>query len=101
MEDPHRVHGNVQASCDFCHDALDNGHYLSVNPFGDPDKTWDLEALGIPLVQGSFTCVSCHDPHEAGVLEHEIASKGSDNSKRLRLGGGNTMMICRGCHADR
>jgi hypothetical protein len=55
---------NVQASCDFCHDALGNGHYLSVNPFGDPDKTWDLEALGIPLIKGRFTCVSCHDPHD-------------------------------------
>jgi hypothetical protein len=58
------LNSNVQASCDFCHDALGNGHYLAVNPFGDPDKTWDFEALGIPLIQGRFTCVSCHDPHD-------------------------------------
>lgn len=55
---------NVQASCDFCHGALADGHYLSVNPFGDPDKTWDFEALGIPLINGRFTCISCHDPHD-------------------------------------
>lgn len=59
------LNANVQASCDFCHGALDNGHYLAVNPFGDPDKTFDLEALGIPLIQGRFTCVSCHDPHDS------------------------------------
>lgn len=55
---------NVQSSCDFCHDTLGDGHYLAVNPFGDPDKTWDIEALGIPLIEGRFTCISCHDPHD-------------------------------------
>ena len=58
------LNANVQASCDFCHDTLGDGHYLAVNPFGDPDKTWDFETLGIPLIQGRFTCISFHDPHD-------------------------------------
>ncbi len=54
---------NVQASCDFCHGALDNAHFLSVNPFADPDVTWRFDKVGIPLLNGRFTCISCHDPH--------------------------------------
>jgi len=56
---------DVQASCDFCHGFLESGHYLSVNPFSDPDLVWDPETDGIPLLSGRFTCVSCHDPHAA------------------------------------
>jgi len=56
---------NVQERCNFCHGALDNGHFLSVNPFADPDVTWRFEKMGIPLLGGRFTCISCHDPHSA------------------------------------
>ncbi len=54
---------NVQASCNFCHGALDNAHFLSVNPFVDLDENWDFKEMGIPLLNGRFSCISCHDPH--------------------------------------
>jgi hypothetical protein len=54
---------NVQASCNFCHSALDNAHFLSVNPFADPEVTWRFDKVGIPLINGRFSCISCHDPH--------------------------------------
>ncbi len=54
---------NVQARCNFCHGALDNAHFLAVNPFADPDVTWRFDKVGIPLLAGRFTCISCHDPH--------------------------------------
>ena len=54
---------NVQDRCNFCHGALDNGHFLAVNPFADPNVTWRFERMGIPLLGGRFTCISCHDPH--------------------------------------
>ena len=52
---------DIQNRCNFCHDTLDEGHYLAVNPFSDPDlKNRDTD---IPLFMGRFTCISCHDPH--------------------------------------
>jgi len=54
---------NVQATCNFCHSAVDNQHYLSVNPFSDEYIMTELLQASIPLLNGHFTCVSCHDPH--------------------------------------
>ena len=57
------LNSNVQAGCDFCHGALNKGHFLSVNPFADQDVTWRFDKVGIPMLNGRFTCISCHDPH--------------------------------------
>lgn len=53
---------DIQNRCNFCHDTLYGGHYLTVNPF--PDLADDFRNdLDIPLFQNRFTCISCHDPH--------------------------------------
>ncbi len=57
------VNAAVQLACNFCHGALDDAHYLSLNPFSDPCVTWRPGRFAIPMLDGKFTCVSCHDPH--------------------------------------
>jgi len=54
---------DVQATCNFCHNALDNRHYLAVNPFSDEYILSEMMEADIPLLNGQFTCVSCHNPH--------------------------------------
>lgn len=54
---------DVQATCNFCHDVLKNRHFLSVNPFSDEYILSEMMEVDIPLLNGEFTCVSCHDPH--------------------------------------
>ncbi|MDT8395385.1 MAG: hypothetical protein RRA32_02910 [bacterium] len=55
------LRSDIQNRCNFCHDTLDQGHYLAVNPFSDP--AFSGGDLKIPLLAGRFTCISCHDPH--------------------------------------
>lgn len=57
------VSAAVQAACNFCHDALENRHYLALNPFNDEYLSFDISALDIPRPGGGFSCISCHDPH--------------------------------------
>jgi hypothetical protein len=49
--------------CDFCHAATKGAHYLLVNPFADPNLTEEIAKAGVPLIEGEFTCVTCHNPH--------------------------------------
>jgi hypothetical protein len=55
------LRSDIQNRCNFCHDTLDQGHYLALNPFSDSAFTGGN--LDIPLLSGRFTCISCHDPH--------------------------------------
>jgi hypothetical protein len=52
---------DIQNRCNFCHNTLREGHYLSLNPFSDPGAA--PQDMDIPLFMGRFTCISCHDPH--------------------------------------
>ncbi len=56
---------NLMATCNFCHSALENMHYLDVNPFSDEYILKETFEAKIPLLNGRFTCISCHDPHSA------------------------------------
>jgi predicted CXXCH cytochrome family protein len=49
--------------CDFCHAATKGAHYLLVNPFADPTLKGEIAKTKLPLMNGQYTCVSCHDPH--------------------------------------
>ncbi len=60
--------------CDFCHAATTDKHYLLVNPFADPGLPEDVKQAKLPLFQGDYTCVSCHNPH-GGTGEEKFLRK--------------------------
>lgn len=57
------LHSNPSHVCNFCHGMARRAHYLTVNPFVDSHIQWNENDIDIPLLNGRFTCVSCHDPH--------------------------------------
>lgn len=63
---PQTLGAGVQAVCNFCHSALDDQHFRSLNPFNDEYLFWDRDSPEFPRIDGRFTCVTCHDPHAAG-----------------------------------
>lgn len=116
---------NVQAICNFCHNALDNRHYLALDPFTDEYILEQTAAVTVPMLNGRFTCISCHDPHAAAgrkkLLREEylglagISKKinphwknvmcischeGEPEKGRARLKeGGDVIRLCFRCHA--
>jgi len=57
---------NVQMVCNFCHNALDNRHFIALDPFTDEYLFPGGAEADIPKLNGRFTCISCHDPHAGG-----------------------------------
>ena len=57
-------------------------------------ETEEAEMVIFPLVpRGRITCSTCHNPHQAGVIQREGAAKGADARARLR-----TTTLCYACH---
>jgi hypothetical protein len=55
----------------------------------------ELRQVRLPLDDGAVTCVTCHNPHERGLLKGG-AGIGADEEKRLRLTTYNEQ--CTPCH---
>ena len=100
---------SIDGYCTCCHEGYEEGHPVGGDHLVSPSEKvlavieGSVAAIGahLPLYNGRVTCVTCHNPHEAGVITIEVSARGSKNKNRLRLGGEDSELICRGCHADR
>ncbi|MBU0962138.1 MAG: hypothetical protein KKH60_11430, partial [Proteobacteria bacterium] len=53
----------MQASCDLCHNELEDSHYPGSNPFLDVDIRNEAIQSGLIPGNGQPVCTSCHDHH--------------------------------------
>lgn len=98
------VEKNLQAPvvsiCYYCHNEHKGKiHYAENNAFADVKLEKDIEALELPLINGKFTCVTCHDQHGAQGSKNYLRSKYlilTSQSRRIKphqKGG-----FCLSCH---
>ncbi|MDO8946413.1 MAG: hypothetical protein Q7U88_04550 [Desulfocapsaceae bacterium] len=106
-EDTVHLVGDLEVLCLRCHNNKAGNHPLSTNHRVKPSEKvstrmhWSEKNLSIILPlndEGKITCITCHNPHEIGVIPTEkAASAGASDKGRLRKawGGGS---ICVACH---
>ena len=91
--------------CFDCHPQYTRGHPARADHRGTLDTTMlrDLQeftrATGIrlPLLPGrQISCTTCHNPHQAGVLQNPAAAQGAGAPSGLRAAGG--APLCIACH---
>jgi hypothetical protein len=95
--------GNLRVLCQRCHGLL-NKHPANVNHFVPPSNEVYIRMsilklkykIVLPLDdEGKITCITCHNPHERGVIPVERAgAKGAGEYFRHRLPG----IMCKSCH---
>jgi len=101
-----RLVGDLEVLCRRCHNIKVGPHPLNINHLVAPSKKvisrmhWSERNLWIVLPlnnQGKITCITCHNPHERGVIPSEkAASAGASEKGRLRKawGGGSICVVC-------
>ena len=106
-EDTIHLVGNLEVLCLRCHNDKAGRHPLNKDHLVKPSEKvmarmhWSERNLWILLPlnnEGKITCITCHNPHERGVIPTEkAASAGASERGRLRKswGGGS---ICVACH---
>ncbi len=63
---------DIVKRCNFCHDKLEEGHFLAVNAFVDKKLEDKIPDLDLPFIGGEITCVTCHDQHWKSTLAHRL-----------------------------
>jgi hypothetical protein len=93
---------NPEAICQGCH-VINGNHSGNYNHMIKPsekalERMKNMETMfGIilPLYKGKISCMTCHNPHEKGVIPAELPSaKGADSKFRHRL----PNILCQECH---
>ncbi len=102
-----RLIGNLDVLCYRCHALQAELHPLSANHYIKPSSKiarniqLSEQEYGIILPlddSGTITCITCHNPHEKGVIpEKRAGAAGAGAKGRLRLPAG-TGNICLACH---
>jgi hypothetical protein len=102
--------GGFEVLCSRCHFEQSQLHPINANHLRKPTvKTLEMmkeaeRRFGIILplnYEGKVTCITCHNPHERGVIPaYKAAAKGASEEYRLRLPG-KTEQICLACHKDK
>ncbi|MEW6087000.1 MAG: hypothetical protein AB1498_01690 [bacterium] len=86
--------------CNFCHNEYkDKIHYAENNAFSDVKFEKDIEVLELPLINGKFTCVTCHDQHNSLKNANYLRSKYlilTNQSKKIKPHKKDT--FCLSCH---
>jgi hypothetical protein len=95
--------GELKTLCQRCHGLMQR-HPAGVDHYKRPSIKFyrrmkeleDQYGIILPLdFEGKLTCVTCHNPHEKGVIPfYKQASKGADEAYRHRLPG----KLCKSCH---
>ena len=105
-EDTVHLVGDFEVLCLRCHNNKAGNHPLNINHLIKPSEKvssrmfWSERNLWIVLPlndEGKITCITCHNPHERGVIPSEkAASAGASDKGRLRKswGGGSICVVC-------
>jgi len=56
-------YAGFQQKCDFCHGMVAEDHFKAIDPLADPQLAKKAEGLNLVMIDGEYTCYSCHDPH--------------------------------------
>jgi hypothetical protein len=96
--------GDIKALCRRCHQIAGNhsGNFdhIGVTPSAEALKRMETMKekyqIILPLTKdGKMTCITCHNPHQKGVIaEDKPSAKGADSEHRHRLPG----KLCLACH---
>lgn len=99
--------GDLAVLCSRCHFKQSRLHPISASHFKKPSaktlrnmrKSEKQFRISLPLnYKGEVTCVTCHNPHERGVIPFDrVTAKGASEKARLRRPG-LANKICLACH---
>jgi len=93
--------------CNGCHPGFTKKHPSGGNHLREPSDIvkeairTSVERIGVklPLINGKIVCVTCHNPHETGVIKFIAAATGTKQENKLRLTF--ARRTCSGCHVDK
>jgi len=106
-----KLKGRLETQCIGCHMGKTRYHPIRVTHYGNepPERIYNQikfseRRVGVIIPLGvdaegkeRVVCVSCHNPHQRGVLKNILTQKGEDSHQRLRLDG---FQMCLACHGQ-
>ncbi|MBI5418409.1 hypothetical protein HZA55_10800 [Candidatus Poribacteria bacterium] len=97
------LRSTVKGLCAFCHiDQAGKQHFLAVNAFADKNikENRKLEDLGLVLLDGKITCITCHNSHgtEENTTHYLRASFIQIATMSSRINPHRRKTFCLSCH---